>query len=121
MPPKKQTETAPESVAEKVTTPDKVSVEITDSIGLKDHRYVTNDAVVVGKNDLKDVVEIRQTVKTIKLLQPILSIEEAELLGHQKWNEWPHIPNHFTTGVNGRRFIVSKTVLGQLKEKGLVL
>lgn len=119
MPPKKTTTTEPG--AAKQAVPDVVNLQITESLGTRTHRFIVNEAVKVGTSDLKDIVEIRQTVGTKDFPQPILTTEEAEVLGHQFWSEWPHKPGHFKTVVNGRRFLVSAKTLETLREKGLVL
>jgi len=68
--------------------------------------------VVVGKTDMgKNIITTKMVPKTETLIQPILTFEEAKLLGTVEWFPYPPKEGYWATTVSfgdkKRRFLIS--------------
>lgn len=98
----------------KTSAPDETPVIPVDTstLGVRTAEFVDVAPVQVGQAGLSRVVEIRQTTRVEQVVQPVLTLEEAQTLGKQEWK--PRPDGTFTCIVDGRRFVVTKEVKEQL-------
>ncbi|MDF1545604.1 MAG: hypothetical protein P1R58_10940 [bacterium] len=64
------------------------------------------------------MTQMRDQIKSGRVLQPVLTLEEAAQLGAKQWWPW-RVRGQFTTiDANGRRYVIDERVAEGLKNRG---
>lgn len=89
-----------------------------DEIGVREMGYNQNLPVETETVEGRKIMDIQTVQRKFRLPQPLLTLEEAEKLGRQKWHPFRGDPSVMTCKIRQgrgiRRFMVSNEVYQQL-------